>query len=94
MAESLVAGLGDRRPTIAPDAFLAAGCAVLGSARIGAGASIWYGTVVRADFDEIGVGAQANLQDGAVVHADPGLPGAYRRPRHGRSARPSGSGSR
>lgn len=74
MAHTLVAGLGERRPKIAQDAFLAPGCFVLGSARIGTRASVWYGTVVRADWDEIGVGAQTNLQDGVVVHADPGFP--------------------
>lgn len=74
MAETLVAGLGDRRPKIAQDAFLAPGCFVLGSVRLGARASVWYGTVVRADWDEITVGEQTNLQDGVVVHADPGFP--------------------
>lgn len=74
MTDTLVAGLGDRRPKISQSAFLAPGCFVLGSARIGARASIWYGTVVRADWDEIDVGAETNLQDGAIVHADPGFP--------------------
>ena len=74
MTQPLVAALGERRPEIDPVAFLASGCFVLGDARIGARAGIWYGTVVRADTDEITVGAETNLQDGAIVHADPGFP--------------------
>lgn len=74
MTEPHIAALGDRRPSIAADAFLAPGCVVLGAATIGARASLWYGTVVRADGDAITVGEDTNLQDGAVLHADPGFP--------------------
>lgn len=73
MAEPVIAALGQRRPEIAEDAFLAAGCYVLGAARVGAGASVWYGTVIRADAEAITVGAHTNLQDGCVLHADPGF---------------------
>jgi carbonic anhydrase/acetyltransferase-like protein (isoleucine patch superfamily) len=74
MTEPLVAALGERRPAIDPVAFLASGCFVLGDARIGARAGVWYGTVVRADAETITVGDETNLQDGVVVHADPGFP--------------------
>lgn len=74
MTDPFVAALGERRPRIADDAFLAAGCAVVGDAEIGPRAGIWYGTVVRADAESITVGAATNLQDGCVLHADPGAP--------------------
>lgn len=74
MTEPLVAALGERRPVIDPTAFLAATCSVLGDARISAGAGVWYGVVVRADTEEITVGTDSNLQDGVVLHADPGFP--------------------
>lgn len=73
MSQPLVAALGKRRPEIDPTAFLAAGCYVLGDARIGARASVWYSAVVRADAEAITVGAETNLQDGSVLHADPGF---------------------
>ena len=61
-------------PTIADDAFIAPGAILIGDVRVGAGASIWYNTVLRADAEPITIGARTNIQDGAVVHVDPGLP--------------------
>jgi carbonic anhydrase/acetyltransferase-like protein (isoleucine patch superfamily) len=61
-------------PDIAPDAFVAPGATVVGAARLGAAGSIWYGAVVRADGDRIDVGERSNVQDGCVLHADPGYP--------------------
>lgn len=74
MTKPLVAALGERRPEVDPVAFVAPGSAVLGDVRIGARAGVWYSTVVRGDTAEITVGAETNLQDGVVVHADPGFP--------------------
>ncbi len=61
-------------PTVADDAFIAPGAMLIGDVRVGAGASIWYNTVLRADSESITIGARTNVQDGAVVHVDPGLP--------------------
>lgn len=44
----------------------------MGWVEVGAGASIWYGAVVRGDVEKIRIGASANVQDGAVLHGDPG----------------------
>jgi gamma-carbonic anhydrase len=60
-------------PTIADDAFIAPGAMLIGDVRVGEGASIWYNTVLRADSEPITIGARTNVQDGAVVHTDPGL---------------------
>ena len=38
------------------------------------GVSIWYGAVLRADVETIQIGAYSNIQDGAVLHGDPGQP--------------------
>ncbi|NLG20864.1 MAG: gamma carbonic anhydrase family protein [Actinomycetales bacterium] len=70
----LVLPLGDRVPDIHPDAWLAPQSAVTGRVRIGAGTSIWYGASARGDCEDITIGAHSNLQDNAVVHADPGFP--------------------
>lgn len=55
-------------------AFVAANAIVIGSVNIKAGASIWYGAVVRGDVERIDIGECTNIQDGAILHGDPGLP--------------------
>ncbi|GIJ46040.1 gamma carbonic anhydrase family protein [Virgisporangium aliadipatigenens] len=70
----LLLRLGDRRPKIDPAAFVAPGAVVVGDVTIGARAGIWYATVVRGDTAPITVGAETNIQDGSVLHADPGAP--------------------
>lgn len=46
----------------------------MGSVNIAAGVSIWYGAVVRADVERIEIGECTNIQDGAILHGDPGFP--------------------
>ena len=72
--EALIVDYRDRRPDIDPAAWTAPGCTVLGSVRLAPGASVWYGCVLRADTERITVGAGSNVQDGTVIHADPGFP--------------------
>jgi carbonic anhydrase/acetyltransferase-like protein (isoleucine patch superfamily) len=55
-------------------AFIADNATVMGRVTIQAGASIWYGAVVRGDVETITLGASCNVQDGAVLHGDPGHP--------------------
>lgn len=74
--QALVVDYGDRRPDIDPAAWVAPGCAIIGSVRLAPGASVWYGCVLRGDTESITVGAGSNIQDGCVVHADPGFPTA------------------
>ena len=59
---------------IDPTAFLARGVIVLGDVHLGKDVSVWYNTVVRGDTERISIGAETNLQDLTVVHADPGVP--------------------
>ncbi|WP_433789373.1 gamma carbonic anhydrase family protein [Actinoplanes sp. CA-252034] len=61
-------------PHVAPTAWIAPGAVVAGRVTLGPDSSVWYHTVVRADLDTISIGAGTNLQDGTVVHADPGYP--------------------
>jgi carbonic anhydrase/acetyltransferase-like protein (isoleucine patch superfamily) len=46
----------------------------MGDVTLGEDSSVWYGAVLRGDMDAIVVGAQTNLQDGAIVHVDDGFP--------------------
>ncbi len=55
-------------------AFVAPNAIVIGSVEIATGVSIWYGAVVRGDVERIAIGARTNIQDGAILHGDPGKP--------------------
>ena len=59
---------------IDPKAFVAQNAVVIGDVHIGPEASIWFSSVIRGDVEKIRIGARTNIQDGTVVHADPGFP--------------------
>ncbi len=61
-------------PRIDPSAFVHPLAAVLGDVTLGARASVWPFAVLRGDTDRIVVGEDSNVQDGAVVHVDRGVP--------------------
>lgn len=61
-------------PDLSKAAFVAANATVIGQVAIAPGASIWYGAVVRGDVEQIEIGQCTNIQDGAVLHGDPGKP--------------------
>lgn len=63
-----------RFPDVHPDAWVAPGAVVAGAVGIGAESGVWYTCVVRADLAPITIGARTNVQDGTVIHADPGFP--------------------
>jgi len=67
--------LGTRRLVTAGDDFyIAPGAQVIGSVHLGAGASLWFNCVLRADDEIIEIGSGSNVQDGSVIHADAGSP--------------------
>ena len=68
--------IGGVQPTLPADgsAWIAPSADVIGDVRIDSGVSIWFGAVVRADNGPIRIGARSNVQDGAVLHGDPGSP--------------------
>jgi carbonic anhydrase/acetyltransferase-like protein (isoleucine patch superfamily) len=70
----LVGSLPGREPRIHPEAWIAPGAVVVGSVALGRAASVWYGCVLRADEDEIIVGAECNIQDLSCLHVDRGEP--------------------
>ena len=73
-ASAMIGSLGDAVPAIDKDAWIAPGAVVVGAVRIGSFSSIWYGSVLRADEDEITIGAECNIQDLCCIHVDPGQP--------------------
>ncbi len=61
--------LGERTPTVHPEAFVHPDAVVIGDVRIGAGSSVWPGAVLRGDYGTVIVGERTSIQDGTVVHA-------------------------
>ena len=61
-------------PQINPSAFVAPNATAIGDVIVHEDASLWFGAVLRGDTDTITVGARTNIQDNAVIHADPGAP--------------------
>jgi carbonic anhydrase/acetyltransferase-like protein (isoleucine patch superfamily) len=67
--------LADRTmETCGDDYYVAPGAQVIGSVRLGAGASVWFNCVVRADNDSVVIGEGTNIQDGTIIHSDAGVP--------------------
>jgi len=63
-----------RRPRVHPDAYIAPTAVLIGDVEIGAGASVWFGAVLRGDEGGIRIGEGANVQDNAVIHCAKDLP--------------------
>ncbi|MFC9357505.1 gamma carbonic anhydrase family protein [Rhodococcus sp. NPDC057014] len=61
-------------PEIGEKTWIAPSAVVIGAATIGCEVGIWYNAVIRADTTSITIGDRTNIQDGCVVHADPGSP--------------------
>lgn len=68
MSQPIIEAYRGVMPQIDPTAFIAPGAVVVGDVRIAAGASIWYGCVLRGDDHWIEVGEGSNVQDGTMVH--------------------------
>lgn len=64
-----------KRPVIDPaGGWVAPSADVIGEVRLGAWASVWFGAVIRGDNTPILIGARSNVQEGAMLHSDPGAP--------------------
>ena len=57
-----------------PESWVAPTASVLGNVKLKKNSSVWWGAVIRGDNDLITVGEGANIQDGSVLHTDPGYP--------------------
>jgi len=66
--------LGEHAPEIAPSAYVTDSANVIGKAKIEASASIWFNVTIRGDNELITVGENSNVQEGCVLHTDPGYP--------------------
>lgn len=68
--------LADKKPQLPPEDeyWVAPNAVVIGDVILKPGASVWFGVVVRGDNDPITIGRDTNIQDGSVLHSDPGEP--------------------
>ncbi|WP_321969266.1 gamma carbonic anhydrase family protein [Paraburkholderia tropica] len=66
--------LGDDAPTIHETVFVAKNATILGRVTLEQNVSVWFNATLRGDNEPIGVGRGTNVQEGAVLHADPGFP--------------------
>jgi carbonic anhydrase/acetyltransferase-like protein (isoleucine patch superfamily) len=66
--------LGDVRVTAGEQCWIAPTAVVIGKVTLGSNASVWWHSVLRGDDEPITVGAGSNVQDGCVLHTDPGFP--------------------
>ena len=71
---SLILDFGGRSPAIDPSAWTAPNATLIGGVTLGQNASVFYGSVLRADADDITIGDGSNIQDNVSVHCDSGLP--------------------
>jgi len=71
----MIASLGDRKPEFVGEGqYVAPNASVIGTVRLKANASVWFSAVLRGDNDWIEIGEGSNIQDGCVLHTDPGVP--------------------
>lgn len=63
-----------RSPKVDPTAFIAPTAVLVGDVTVEAGASVWFNAVLRADYAPVVIREGANVQDGSVLHAPPGIP--------------------
>ncbi|MEJ8822770.1 gamma carbonic anhydrase family protein [Variovorax humicola] len=66
--------IGGHTPQVPASAFVAPEATLIGQVRLGERASVWFGAVARGDNEPIDIGDASNVQEGAVLHADPGFP--------------------
>ncbi len=66
--------LDDISPRIAESAWVADSAQVIGNVVMAEGSSVWFACVLRGDGERLSLGRDCNVQDGSVIHADPGFP--------------------
>ena len=71
-----VYAIGDRKPVLPAEGeyWIAPNAEVMGHVKLEKNASVWFGAVLRGDNELITVGENSNVQDGSVLHTDPGSP--------------------
>ena len=66
--------IADQQPCVPDDSWVAPSADLIGNVHLGHDVSIWFGAVIRADNTPILIGDRTNVQEGVVMHSDPGQP--------------------
>ena len=61
-------------PEISADSWVAPNAIIIGKVKLEKNSSIWFNAVLRGDIEKIVIGEDSNIQDGSVLHTDPGCP--------------------
>ena len=61
-------------PEVHPEAWVASNASIIGKVKLEKNSSIWFNAVLRGDIEPITIGENSNIQDGSVIHTDPGFP--------------------
>ena len=61
-------------PQIHPDSWVASNAVIIGKVTLEKNSNIWFNSVIRGDVEPITIGEGSNIQDGSVIHTDPGCP--------------------
>jgi len=61
-------------PEVHPEAWIAPNATIIGKVKLEKNSSIWFNAVLRGDIELITIGENSNIQDGSVLHTDPGYP--------------------
>ena len=61
-------------PAVAPSAYVAPNATLVGKVVLAENSTVWFGATLRGDNETISIGVGSNVQDGAVLHTDPGFP--------------------
>ena len=64
----MILPFADRIPAVDPSAVVFSSATVVGAVTLGPGSSVWFGSILRADVDDIWIGARTNVQDRSVIH--------------------------
>ncbi|QQK78888.1 gamma carbonic anhydrase family protein [Salicibibacter cibi] len=70
----MIYNLGAHKPNIHPTTYLAPGAYIIGQVELQENTSVWFTSVIRGDNESITVGAGTNIQEGSILHVDPGYP--------------------
>jgi carbonic anhydrase/acetyltransferase-like protein (isoleucine patch superfamily) len=73
-AVPIILTINDATPDVSAASYIAADAVLCGNVTLGVDSTIWFGVVARAEYSAVTIGARTNVQDGTVLHADPGSP--------------------
>ncbi|MBB6448689.1 carbonic anhydrase/acetyltransferase-like protein (isoleucine patch superfamily) [Geomicrobium halophilum] len=70
----MIYNLGKHEPSIDPTTYIAPGAYIIGQVELHKNTSVWFTSVLRGDNEPIKVGTGTNIQEGSILHVDPGYP--------------------